>query len=105
MKCLRQTLAVSCLTAAIASPAFAYDVYVYRVDSVRARDLGTLGGNRSYARDINDSGVIVGWADNADGTARAFRYSSGVMTDIGIGTAEVESQANGLNDVGAVVGH
>src|SRR5687768_13218836 len=37
-----------------------------------ASDLGTFGGANSQARDINDLGQVVGFAEDATGTARAF---------------------------------
>jgi probable HAF family extracellular repeat protein len=38
-------------------------------------DIGTLGGESSYAYDINDDGVVVGAAQTADGAYRAFRWT------------------------------
>ena len=55
-------------------------------------DLGTLGGDTSYAYGINDAGAIVGesqitkFSTPQGGTAspwRAFLYSAGSMTDLG----------------------
>jgi probable HAF family extracellular repeat protein len=46
-------------------------------------DLGTLGGQFSSARGINDSGVIVGGALTTDDEAsHAFLYVGGVMHDL-----------------------
>lgn len=39
-------------------------------------DLGTLGGESSYAYDVNDQGVVVGASQTADGAFRGFRWSS-----------------------------
>jgi probable HAF family extracellular repeat protein len=39
-----------------------------------ARDLGTLGGNGSSARDINDNGEIVGMAADANGQPQPFVF-------------------------------
>jgi uncharacterized membrane protein len=36
-------------------------------------ELGTLGGRSSYARGIDDTGRIVGWASDAHGRGRAFK--------------------------------
>ena len=40
-------------------------------------DLGTLGGESSYAYDVNDAGVVVGAAQTADGGFRGFRWTPG----------------------------
>ncbi|GIV04528.1 MAG: hypothetical protein KatS3mg016_0103 [Fimbriimonadales bacterium] len=47
--------------------------------------LGTLGGGLSYANGVSSDGaVVVGWAHNASGLCRAFRWtSSGGMQDLG----------------------
>src|SRR5262249_1424412 len=50
-------------------------------------DLGTLGGNDSAARAINNSTQIAGWANTAGGATDAFLWQNGVMTDLGQGTA------------------
>jgi probable HAF family extracellular repeat protein len=65
-------------------------------------DLGTLGGTQMYVRGINNSDQVVGNASTASGQARAFLYSDGQMTDfLGL---NVQSQANGINEAGQVVG-
>jgi len=46
-------------------------------------DLGTLGGDTSEARGINNLGVIVGYAYNAAGNFFGFTYQNGTMTPIG----------------------
>ena len=47
--------------------------------------LGTLGGRESEARGVSaDGAVVVGWAYNAAGQRRAFRWTaSGGMQDLG----------------------
>jgi probable HAF family extracellular repeat protein len=70
-------------------------------------DLGTLGGMRSYATAINNSGQVVGYADtsasNNDEARHAFLYSGGTMSDLGA-LGGIGSRANGINDLGQVVG-
>jgi probable HAF family extracellular repeat protein len=60
-------------------------------------------------QDINNLGEIVGYYNtviNGDSTVRSFIYSSGVKTDLGTISLDprAQSQANGINDFGAVVG-
>ena len=66
-------------------------------------DLGTLGGLNASAIAVNDSGHIVGVADNVAGQQRAFVYKGGVMHDLGTlgGTA---SNANDINEKGEIIG-
>jgi probable HAF family extracellular repeat protein len=68
-------------------------------------DLVTLGGANASARDINDSGVIVGRADMAGGVSHAFVYAGGTMRDLGtLGSASRSSVAVALNGAGQVAG-
>lgn len=67
------------------------------------QQIGTLGGNSSYAMALNDAGKVVGHSARADGHLEAFLYSNGVMS--GLGTlGGVASYAYGINQAGAVVG-
>jgi probable HAF family extracellular repeat protein len=68
--------------------------------------LGTLpGGYESYAYGVSaDGAVVVGWADNAAGQDRAFRWTaSGGMQDLGTLGGEGELWAYGVSADGAVV--
>ena len=48
------------------------------------RDLGTLGGANSYAKGINDAGVVVGQSDTIDGP-RGFVWAASMgMLDINL---------------------
>lgn len=67
------------------------------------QDLGTLGGNNSWARGINNVGQIVGESDTVDRQTHAFVWENGVMTDLGtLGGAN--SSAASISDSGVVVG-
>jgi probable HAF family extracellular repeat protein len=46
--------------------------------------LGTLGGDKSWARGVSaDGSVVVGGAENAEGGSRAFRWTAaGGMEDL-----------------------
>jgi probable HAF family extracellular repeat protein len=70
-----------------------------------AADLGTLGGVESIAYDINDAGVIVGYAKLANGFSHAFSYANGVMTDLDPLNATKQSNANAINASGQIVGY
>src|SRR5262245_51089571 len=96
-------LAVAMLTSAASR---ADDGYEYVVSSVTITDLGTLSdGGYSAANDINDSGIVVGWADIVSSVRHAFYYSVGTgMLDIGGGSASVRSEARGINNSNVVVG-
>jgi probable HAF family extracellular repeat protein len=66
--------------------------------------LGTLGGNRSYAYGVSaDGAVVVGRAENAAWSSRAFRWTaSGGMQDLGT-LGGNWSAASGVSADGAVV--
>jgi probable HAF family extracellular repeat protein len=72
-------------------------------------DLGTLGGNASTALALNDSGAVVGWANNAAGAQRAFLYSGGALVDLNSllppGSGWELLEATGINDSGQIVGN
>lgn len=65
-------------------------------------DLGTLGGTRSYALGINDTGVVVGTSTTSAGKYHAFTYDNGVMRDI---TPDANvANALAINANGVIVG-
>lgn len=52
-------------------------------DITRA-DIGTLGGTSSYAADVNNGNIVVGWSETGAGTTHAFRWSAADgMIDLG----------------------
>lgn len=69
------------------------------------QDLGTLGGTRSLGMVINDAGQVAGWSLNREGLLRAFRYSGGVMQDLGTFDGTGTSEATHMNQSGVVVGN
>jgi len=65
-------------------------------------NLGTLGGNASFGRAINDKGQITGDSALSGGGAHAFVYSDGTMRDLG--TLGGDSASYGINNQGQIAG-
>ena len=61
------------------------------------------GGAGGSASAINDNGQVVGSYDGTSGY-RAFLYSNGTTTDLGILAGYTDSYARGINKNGVVVG-
>lgn len=79
------------------------------VSTYELTDLGTLAGTNSTATAINASGQVVGWYYTGAtlgqvNAYRAFVYSGGVMTSLGVASGTVGSLAYDINDYGVVVG-
>ena len=71
----------------------------------RTKDLGTLGGVRSVALDINDHGVVVGYSEivgDDNDSESAFSWNAGTMSYLG--TLGRKSAARAINDAGIIVG-
>src|SRR5262245_25567680 len=69
----------------------------------RVTNLGTLGGAYSEAFGIDASGAVVGEAATAAGSAHAFLYAGGRMTDLALpGTVAV---ARAINASGQIAGY
>ena len=91
----------------LAPLAMAQNEHAFIWDSTNGmQDIGTLGGNSSYATGINNSGVVTGYSYLSDGTTiHAFSWtSSGGMVDIGTPLAGGISQATGINSSGNIAG-
>ena len=69
-------------------------------------DLGTLGGNNSYALGINDSGQVVGYSYLADNvTYHSFIWTmAGGMVDVGSTPDGFYSQGTAINAAGDITG-
>jgi probable HAF family extracellular repeat protein len=66
--------------------------------------LGTLGGDKSWARGVSaDGSVVVGGAENAEGGSRAFRWTaSGGMEDLNITYAHLLTDGSKLYGANAI---
>jgi probable HAF family extracellular repeat protein len=70
-------------------------------------DLGTLGGNFSFARDINGRGQVTGVSTtrSSESDYHAFFWQNGKMTDLGtLGAWASFSEGQFINDQGQVAG-
>jgi probable HAF family extracellular repeat protein len=95
-----------CLTLSLASSVMAQNQHAFLWDSTTGMtDLGTLGGNSSYALGINDSGQVAGYSYLADNvTIHAFIWSAAPgMVDLGT-DGGADSRAWAINASGDVAG-
>jgi probable HAF family extracellular repeat protein len=76
--------------------------YVYQ--NGQFTDVGSLGGATTFVRGINSTGQVVGDSQFASGQAHAYLYSGQQMIDLGTFSGGTLSQANAINDLGAVAG-
>lgn len=77
----------------------------YSMQGATITEIDTLSGTKGVARDINNSGAIVGDYTSSAGWTHAFHFADGNFTNISIGaTNALSSSANAINDGGEVVG-
>jgi len=70
-----------------------------RSTNVTRVDLGTLGGESSYAADINEGNTVVGWSETSSGTTHAFRWTAADgMVDLGTLPGDAMSRAVAVLD-------
>lgn len=101
-----QLFAVTCV-ALVLTPFASASQHAFIWDSVNGmRDLGTLGGDNSYAFGINNRGQVTGWSYLADNvTTHAFIWTAaGGMVDLGVTTGETSSFGEAINASGTVAG-
>lgn len=68
-------------------------------------NLGTLGGNASFAADINKRHVIAGYATLGNGDFRSTVYLPGVIYDLGTLPNDTQSFALAMNNKSQIVGY
>lgn len=79
--------------------AFGYDG-----TTMQALGANILGGERSFAFDINDSNQITGVALTSDGSALAFIYENGTTKSLGSLDNSGYSEARAINNKGHITG-
>jgi probable HAF family extracellular repeat protein len=80
-------------------------VHAFLMDGLSVRELGADDPSHfSYAAAINDYGTVVGGSAPAGGPIRAFAYTNGEMTDLGVLPGHLSSVAMGVNNRGVIVG-
>ena len=108
MKTKHLSILCACLTMALAPLASAqtkYHAFMWN-GGIGMTDLGTLGGDISYALGINDSGEVVGYSYLADNITRhAFTWTAaGGMVDLGTLSGGTWSQGEAINSSGDIAG-
>ncbi|HMJ86973.1 MAG TPA: choice-of-anchor Q domain-containing protein, partial [Vicinamibacterales bacterium] len=89
---------------ASAPPGSSYHAFLWTA-TTGMKDLGTLGGARSFGHGVNNLGQVVGLSDDATGRERAFLWTpERGMEDLGTLPGGTSSEAYAINDRGQVVG-
>src|SRR5579884_3844290 len=78
--------------------------HAFLLHNGQLEDLGTLGGNSSFACDLNAYGWVVGYSQTPDRSRHAFLFQGSLMADLGTLGGE-DSRAYGVNDQGQIVGY
>jgi probable HAF family extracellular repeat protein len=68
------------------------------------RDLGALGGTRSFGYGLSDNGMVTGDAAPVNGPGHAFLYANGTMRDLGTLPGVSSSIGLSINNDGQVTG-
>jgi probable HAF family extracellular repeat protein len=68
------------------------------------RDLGALGGTRSFGYGLSDNGMVTGEAAPANRPGHAFLYAHGTMRDLGTLPGGTSSIGLSVNNTGQVTG-
>ncbi len=77
--------------------------FVYKNNKLT--NLSSLGGNSSYASDVNANSVMAGYSQVGDGSYHAVAYIPGVSFDLGTLPNGVFSYALAMNNVNDIVGY
>jgi len=102
MKRLNRLIAVAAAVATMSAP-LASSAAAGETTQLRLVDLGTLGGQFSQARALNDRGEIVGISSTGSAT-HGFLWRDGRMSDLGTLGGDF-SAATDINNRGDVVGY
>ena len=93
--CNRMTVCVLLMSVGKLLPAVEYSVV----------DIGSLGGTRTVAFDLNNNGEVVGYSATASGLSLPFKYSAGVMSPLNRLVENGFSNAISINNAGQVAGY
>jgi probable HAF family extracellular repeat protein len=82
------------------------DIHAFSLVKGKVKDLGTIAaGNYSFARAINNAGVIVGVANvTVNGSNHAAVWRDGAGQDLGLAKGGTYTQATAINERGEIAG-